>query len=886
MMTSHQIRNAFLKFFEIKEHKIVPSAPLVVKNDPTLMFINSGMAPFKNIFLGNEPIKYPRVANTQKCLRVSGKHNDLEEVGVDTYHHTFFEMLGNWSFGDYFKAEAIAWSWELLTQIYKLDKDRLYVTVFEGDEKENLRFDTEAYEEWSKWIDKDRILKGNKKDNFWEMGETGPCGPCTEIHIDLRPEEERTKTDGKQLVNKGHPLVIEIWNNVFMEYERKADGSLAALPKKHVDTGMGFERLCMAVQQKNSSYDTDVFQPIIRAISNITGIDYQYSLPEQDGLGRTIAHLSTTQKRDIAIRVVADHIRTLAFTIADGQLPSNNGAGYVIRRILRRAVRYGFSYLNMEQPFIFKLVDVLAEQYKDVFPELNAQKDFVANVIKEEELSFLRTLANGLRRIDSLNKIDGKTAFELFDTYGFPFDLTKLIAAEKGWEVDEKEFEREMQAQRERARSAAVAETSDWTWINDDKPTEFVGYECTEAVATPLRYRSLRVKDKVWYQIVLDKTPFYAESGGQVGDTGYLDFDGESIRVEDTRKENELIVHWTKELPKKFSKVVVARVDKDRRNDIRKNHSATHLLQAALRKVLGPHVQQRGSLVCSEYLRFDFSHFAKMTEDEIRQTEELVNEKIQQNILLDEKRNVPIAEAERMGATMLFGEKYGENVRVITFDEEFSRELCGGTHVSSTAEIGIFKIISESAVASGIRRIEAVTGKGALSWINSELQQLQKVRELLNNPKDVVKNIQTIKSENEQLKKQVVSMEDHIVSELAKQILPNITSKEGLFFYTGTRIDVPSIDALRKLGIQLINALKTDYLLILSAIIQEKISIHLRVAPSLGLNANQLLKELAPHLRGGGPPEFVQAVAENESQVKELIDKISQKVATMAIKPA
>jgi len=869
-MTSEQIRKAFLDFFESKGHKIVPSAPIVVKNDPTLMFINSGMAPFKNIFLGNEPIQYPRIADTQKCLRVSGKHNDLEEVGVDTYHHTMFEMLGNWSFGDYFKKEAIEWSWELLTQVYKLEKDRLYVTVFEGDEKENLNFDTEANLEWTKWISEDRILKGNKKDNFWEMGDTGPCGPCSEIHYDLRSQEERQATNGKLLVNTGHPQVIEIWNNVFMEFERKADGSLVKLSKQHVDTGMGFERLCVAVQNKKSNYDTDIFQPIIQQLATTARTTYSYTAPTLSADGKIIGTLTEAQKKDIALRVVADHIRTIAFTIADGQLPSNNGAGYVIRRILRRAVRYGYSYLGLEQPFMCDLIPMLATQFMHVFPELKAQESFVTNVIKEEETAFLRTLANGIKRLESLNEIDGKTAFELFDTYGFPLDLTKLIAAEKGWQVDEAGFNKEMAAQKERARAAAATEQSDWVLVGEDAKSEFIGYDFTEAQVNVLKYRSVKQKDKELFQIVLDKTPFYAESGGQVGDTGYLDFGNEKIEVLDTKKENDLIVHWVKKLPAKPEVAAHAKVNVSKRNSTKKNHSATHLLQAALREVLGTHVQQKGSLVNSDYLRFDFSHFSKMTEEEIAKVEQLVNEKIMQNISLDEKRNMPIADAEKLGATMLFGEKYGEFVRVITFDKDFSSELCGGTHVGATGEIGFFKITSEGSVAAGVRRIEAVTGQNAIQLANNALNKLATATAALNNTKDILKSIESLKSENEELKKQLQQLEDKAVADLKKQILASIKKVGNVHFFAATQVDVNSVEALRKLGIQLANDLKENFVLLLSTEINGKRPVHLRIAPSLGINGNQLLKELAPSIKGGGPADFVQASAGNLEEVKAL----------------
>ncbi len=868
-MTSAEIRKAFLDFFESKGHKIVPSAPIVVKNDPTLMFINSGMAPFKDIFLGNQPIKYKRVADTQKCLRVSGKHNDLEEVGVDTYHHTMFEMLGNWSFGDYFKKEAIAWSWELLTEVYKLPKDKLYVTVFEGDPKEGLSFDQDSYDFWKQHIAEDRILKGNKKDNFWEMGDTGPCGPCSEIHVDLRSEEEITQQAGKELVNASHPQVIEIWNNVFMEFNRKADGSLEKLPAQHVDTGMGFERLTMALQGKTSSYDSDIFQPNIQYVANKARVKY-----------------GENEKTDIALRVVADHIRAISFTIADGQLPSNTGAGYVIRRILRRAVRYGYSYLGFDTPFLCDLVPLLAVQFADVFPELNAQKDFVANVIREEESSFLRTLANGLKRFatieDELAKnnskaISGKVTFELFDTFGFPVDLTRLMASEKGYDVDEKGFETEMAAQKERGRSAAATEQSDWVAVGDDVKTDFIGYDFSEADAHLVKYRSVKQKDKELFQLVLDKTPFYAESGGQIGDTGYLDFGGEKIDVFDTKKENDLIVHWVKKLPAKVDAKVHAQINKPRRNDTIKNHSATHLLQAALRLVLGNHVQQKGSLVQPDQLRFDFSHFAKMTDEEIAKVEQIVNDKIMENVHLEERRNVPIKDAEKLGATMLFGEKYGEFVRVITFDENFSRELCGGVHVQSTGQIGLFKITSESSISAGVRRIEAVTGRKALEYVNAKINELGLISESFKGSKNIPQAVHALQEQSEQLKKENEHLQDKIVAGLVKRLKDEVALVGKVQFLGKSNVEVSNADALRKLGQQLVHEVKDNYVMLLSANAGAKMVVHLRIAPSLGVNGNQLLKELSSTIKGGGPADFVQASAPDNNAVDELIGKLKER---------
>jgi alanyl-tRNA synthetase len=880
-MTSNEIRKQFLDFFKSKGHAIVPSAPIVVKDDPTLMFINSGMAPFKDIFLGNKPITHPRIADTQKCLRVSGKHNDLEEVGVDTYHHTMFEMLGNWSFGDYFKKEAIEWSWELLTKVYGLKKDRLYVTVFEGDKKENLAFDTEAYNEWKKYIAEDRILKGNKKDNFWEMGDTGPCGPCSEIHYDLRSDEERKKQDGKELVNASHPQVIEIWNNVFMEFERKADGSLVKLAKQHVDTGMGFERLCVAIQGKTSNYDTDVFTPLLNKVSELCGIKYSATTSETPlsfGEGQGV-------RQDIAIRVIADHIRAVAFTIADGQLPSNTGSGYVIRRILRRAVRYGYSYLDFEEPFMYKLVEVLVKQLGEVFPEIVSQKQLVEKVIQEEEISFFRTLKSGLKRlegiIESLPKdkkvIDGKLAFELFDTYGFPLDLTYLILREKELSVDEAGFKNEMEAQKSRSREATQNEAADWIEVQPVSKVQFVGYDELETESRIVKYRKITQKNKELFQVVLDKTPFYAESGGQVGDKGKLTFNGETLEVLDTKKENDLIVHFTNNLPRHPEAVYHAEVDKTLRRDTVNNHSATHLLHAALRKVLGTHVEQKGSLVSPDYLRFDFSHFSKVTDEQLKEIETIVNNKILENIHLDEKRDVPINDAKAMGAMALFGEKYGDKVRVIIFDKDYSVELCGGCHVKSTGQIGFFKITSEASVAAGIRRVEAVTGMKAIQLANESISQLANAKAALNNSKDLLKAIEVLKEENNSLKKQLLQFEDKQIALLKKEMLQKVETLSNVKFFATTDIEIGNADALRKLGMQLTQELKDNYVLVLATAINDKNMVHLRVASSLGLNANQLLKELAPTIKGGGPAEFVQASAGSMSEVESFIENIKKR---------
>ncbi|TPE45815.1 alanine--tRNA ligase [Pontibacter mangrovi] len=844
-MNSAEIRQKFLDFFASKQHQIVPSAPIVVKDDPTLMFINSGMAPFKDYFLGNKPAPYKRVADTQKCLRVSGKHNDLEEVGYDTYHHTMFEMLGNWSFGDYFKKDALAWSWELLTEVYKLSKDRLYVSVFEGDASENLPMDQDAYDIWKTMIAEDRILMGNKKDNFWEMGDTGPCGPCSEIHIDLRSEEERAKVDGKTLVNADHPQVVEIWNNVFMEFNRLADGTLVKLPAQHVDTGMGFERLCMAIQGKRSNYDTDVFQPLIQIIAKEAGVTYG-----QD------------EKTDVAIRVIADHIRAISFTIADGQLPSNNKAGYVIRRILRRAVRYGFTFLDFKKPFLYKLTEVLAEQTSHVFPELKQQLSFVQRVIEEEENAFLRTLENGLKRLDALEEsfkqnnytIDGKTAFELYDTFGFPLDLTALIAREKGLKVDELGFATEMEQQKNRSRKASATEQSDWVILQPDVVNEFVGYDCDVTDSHIVRYRQVKTKNKNEYHIVLDKTPFYAESGGQVGDVGFLVSHDERVEVLDTKKENDLILHITSKLPQNVEAGFVAEIDAERRNLIRKNHSATHLLHSALRKVLGDHVQQRGSLVNEKILRFDFSHFAKVEDAELRQIEHIVNERVRQAIPLDERRNVPIDEAKGMGATALFGEKYGDFVRVITFGSDYSVELCGGTHVHNTGNIGYFKIISESSVAAGVRRIEAITAGAAEEYMQQQLNELNAVREVLNTQSNVSGAVQKMQDDLKAMQKQLEQYELKQLSSLKDSLAQKAQQLDGINLIT-ERVDLSSADYLKKLAFDMRQVVE-NLVLILAAEIDGKPQIAVMLSDNLvqekNLNASQMVRELAKEIKGGG----------------------------------
>lgn len=851
-MTSAEIRQRFLDFFVSKGHAIVPSAPIVIKNDPTLLFTNAGMNQFKDYFLGNKKAPYKRVADTQKCLRVSGKHNDLEEVGVDTYHHTMFEMLGNWSFGDYFKAEAIAWSWELLTEVYKIDKDRLYVTIFEGDTKENLPRDEEAFTEWKKVIPEERILLGKKKDNFWEMGDTGPCGPCTEIHVDCRTDEERKKIDGKTLVNNDHPQVIEIWNNVFIQFNRLKDGTLEPLPEKHVDTGMGFERLVRVLQEKNSNYDTDVFTGTIAATENITGKKYDYG----------------DSKQAIAFRVIADHIRAISFTIADGQLPSNTGAGYVIRRILRRAVRYYFSYLDYKQPLLFQLLPVIAAQFENVFPELSQQKDFVTKVIKEEEESFLRTLDKGLKRINDFialsTVINGKDAFELFDTYGFPLDLTKLVAADARVTIDEEGFNKEMQLQKSRSRAATVIDTEDWIVLDEYALNEFIGYDSADIKTKVVKYRKVKTKGKESFQIVLEATPFYAESGGQVGDTGEMIFgDTEKIFVTNTKKENNLIVHFTEKLPVEISGEVIAKIDNNKRKKTTIHHSATHLLHAALRKVLGTHVTQKGSLVNDEHLRFDFSHFTKVSDDELKKIELLVNEKIRENIPVIIKE-MNKEEALKTGAMALFGEKYGDVVRVVIIDPAYSVELCGGTHVGATGEIGFFKINHESAVAAGVRRIEAVSGIAAENFINEQLHFINSIHEALKNPKDIKKSIDNLISENAELKRRIESLESKQLLALKNDLVKQKQAINGIEFI-GEIVEVSNSDSLKKICFELKNELQ-NYFVILAANIDGKAAVALLIDDSVtvskNIDASKIIKELiAPLIKGGGGGQKTLATA-------------------------
>jgi len=882
-MTSSEIRKAFLDFFASKGHTIVPSAPIVIKNDPTLMFTNAGMNQFKDIFLGEAPAKYPRVVDTQRCLRVSGKHNDLEEVGIDTYHHTMFEMLGNWSFGDYFKKEAIAWSWELLTEVLKIDKERLYVTIFEGDEKEGLPKDQEAFDFWAQHIAPERILMGNKKDNFWEMGETGPCGPCSEIHYDNRPADERAKVPGASLVNGDSDQVIEIWNNVFMQFNRLKDGSLQALPAKHVDTGMGFERLVRVIQDKTSNYDTDVFQHLIQFIAEKSGKKYNAAAKTgEEGWNEAVA-----------MRVLADHVRAVSFAISDGQLPSNNKAGYVIRRILRRAVRYQYQYLGFKEPFLNQLVPLLAKQFEGVFDELWNQKDFVQKVVLEEEVSFLRTLTQGITYFENnvvgamvwshageKGKIPGRVAFLLSDTYGFPLDLTELMAREKGLSVDLGGFEEALAEQKARSRAATAIDTGDWVVIKDEDTTEFTGYDETETIAHIVKYRKITIKGKQQYQIVLDKTPFYAESGGQVGDTGELVFpDGEVINVTDTKKENALIVHFVDKLPsdEAIDDALTAIVDPARRANIMSNHSATHLLHAAMKQVLGSHVNQKGSLVNDEYLRFDFSHFAKVTEHELGQIEAIVNQKIRENIPLKEERNIAYQVAITSGVTALFGEKYGEYVRVITFDDDFSKELCGGTHVKATGNIGYFKIIAESAVAAGVRRIEAITGIGAENYINEQSLLIHQLKELLKNPKDIGKSIESLLDENSKLKKEIEKSVLEKSAGLKNELAKKVQNVNGINFIA-EKVALPNAESVKNLAYQLKDII-SDLFLVLAADFEGKPNITVMISENLvkdkGLNAGNIVRELAKEIQGGGggQPFFATAGGKEISGLDKALEK-------------
>ena len=875
-MKSQDVRKQFLDFFESKGHLIVPSAPIVLKDDPTLMFNNSGMAQFKEYFLGNGTPKSNRIADTQKCLRVSGKHNDLEEVGIDTYHHTMFEMLGNWSFGDYFKKEAINWAWELLTEVYKIPKDILYVSVFEGNPEENVPFDQEAYDIWKTLISEDRIILGNKKDNFWEMGEQGPCGPCSEIHVDIRSAEEKAKISGKDLVNNDHPHVVEIWNNVFMEFNRKADGSLEKLPAQHVDTGMGFERLCMVLQGVQSNYDTDVFTPIIQHIEKITGGKYTIKAKDDD-----------EEKINIAIRVIADHVRAVAFAIADGQLPSNTGAGYVIRRILRRAIRYGFTFLNTKEAFIYQLVETLSNQMGSSFPEIIAQKNLVMNVIREEENSFLRTLDQGLQLLENViieadsvppsgvRGISGQKAFELYDTFGFPIDLTALILRERGYELDEVGFDKAMLEQKTRSRAASEVSTEDWTLLAEGNTETFVGYDLAENEVKITRFRKIdSKKDGILFQIVLNNTPFYPEGGGQVGDKGILVSANESIEIIDTKKENNLILHLAKKLPENVNANFVAKVNQDLRNLSSRNHSATHLMHQALRSVLGTHVEQKGSLVNPNYLRFDFSHFAKMTEVELQQVENFVNARIQEQLPLIERRNIPFAQAVSEGAMALFGEKYGDEVRAIKFGE--SMELCGGIHVKNTAEIWHFKIVSEGAVAAGIRRIEAITSDAVKTHFASYENMLNEVKEALKNPQDILKAVQSLQEDNAKLSKQIEVFVKEKVKNMKAALTAEIQQINGIQFIA-KQVDLDPNGA-KDLAYEL-GTLGNNIFVVLATAEEGKPTISCYISKELvakkGLNAGNVVRELGKFIQGGGggQPFFATAGGKNSAGISEALEK-------------
>lgn len=865
-MKSQDIRKQFLEFFKSKSHSIVPSAPMVIKDDPTLMFTNAGMNQFKEYFLGNSVPKNNRLTDTQKCLRVSGKHNDLEEVGHDTYHHTMFEMLGNWSFGDYFKKEAISWAWELLTEIFKINPENLYVSVFEGSEdKDDLGLDTEALELWKKIVPEERIIFGNKKDNFWEMGDQGPCGPCSEIHIDIRSDEEKQKTSGRELVNMDHPQVVEIWNLVFMQYNRKANGNLEELPAKHIDTGMGFERLCMVLQGKTSNYDTDVFTPLIAEIEAVTSSKYGVS-----------------EEKDIAMRVIADHVRAVAFSIADGQLPSNTGAGYVIRRILRRAIRYGFTFLNTKEPFIYKLIPVLSKQMGAAFPELKSQKTLIENVIREEEASFLRTLEQGLVLLDNLMKesgnktVSGEKAFELYDTFGFPIDLTALILRENGFNLDEKAFEAELKKQKDRSREATQVSAGDWVELNPVEDDVFIGYDALEADVKIARYRRVESRKKgEMYQLVLDRTPFYPEGGGQVGDTGILmSSEGEVIDITDTKKENNLIVHFVKKLPDNPALDFKAIVNKTDRSNTASNHTATHLLHQALRNILGTHVEQKGSMVQSGYLRFDFSHFSKMTAEELEKVEHFVNARIREHISLDEQRNISYQEAIDQGAIALFGEKYGDSVRAVRFGD--SMELCGGTHVANTAEIWYFKITGESAVASGIRRIEAITGEAAMKYFEEQTNILEEIKSGLKNPGDPVKAISNLQEENAALKKQVESLLKDKTKHLKSEIREEIKRINNINFLA-KRVDLDA-GGIKDLAFQLGDEIDNLFLLfgteqngkaLLSCYISKEL------VKEKGFNAGQIVRELGKYIQGGGggQPFFATAGGKKPDGLNEALQK-------------
>ncbi len=879
-MNSKEIRNTFLQFFESKKHTLIPSAPMVVKDDPTLMFTNAGMNQFKDIFLGNNEAKYNRVADSQKCLRVSGKHNDLEEVGHDTYHHTMFEMLGNWSFGDpaqpaggYFKKEAIAWAFEFLVDQMNIDPERLYATVFEGSKEDGLDLDTEAKEHWKQFLPEQRILNGSKKDNFWEMGDTGPCGPCSEIHVDLRNDEDRNKISGKKLVNKDHPLVIEIWNLVFIQYNRKANGTLELLPQKHVDTGMGFERLCMVLQNKQSNYDTDVFQPIIQSIAKASEKKY-----------------GENQQADIAMRVIADHLRAISFSIADGQLPSNVKAGYVIRRILRRAVRYGYTFLNFKEPFIYQLLPVLIDILGDAYPELKTQQELIEKVIRKEESSFLKTLETGIRLLDKIikntqeqkyNVIPGKVAFELYDTYGFPLDLTELIAREHKLAVNKKEFEEEMKSQKDRSRNASATDTDDWIELYKDEVEEFVGYDFLQTEVKITRYRKVKQKNKELYQLIFNISPFYAESGGQVGDTGYIEANGEQIPIINTIKENNLNIHITNKLPIDPKATFKAVVNTKKRVATANNHTATHLLHYALRKVLGEHVEQKGSLVHPEYLRFDFSHFQKVTDEQIKEIEQIVNKKIRENIEIQERRNIPRDTASEMGAIALFGEKYGDTVRVIKFDD--SVELCGGTHANNTGQIGFFKILSESSVAAGIRRIEAITGEKVVEYVFEQINELNEIKSLLKNPKKPVESVQNLIEDVTKLNKQMEEIVNQQAQSIKKQLKEQVETIHGIHFI-GSKVGLNSSSAIKDIAFQLKNEID-NLVLAIGAEINGKANLSIMISENLvkekSWNASQMIRDVAKEIQGGGggQPFYATAGGKNPAGLEAAIQKVKSMIS-------
>lgn len=871
-MESKQIRAAFLEFFASKSHQVVPSAPMVIKNDPTLMFTNAGMNQFKDIFLGNAPVKSPRIADTQKCLRVSGKHNDLEEVGHDTYHHTMFEMLGNWSFGDYFKEEAIDWAWELLVGRFKIPVDRLYATVFEGDEKDGVPVDSEALALWKKYLPEDQILFGNKKDNFWEMGDSGPCGPCSEIHVDIRHADERSKIPGREMVNQSHPQVIEIWNLVFIQFNRKASGQLEELPARHVDTGMGFERLCMVLQNKQSNYDTDVFQPVISEIGYLAGLKY-----------------GDNEKSDIAMRVIADHIRAIAFAITDGQLPSNNKAGYVIRRILRRAVRYGYTFLGFRKPFMHQLIKVLADQMGNAFPELDKQRELVTKVIREEEDSFLRTLETGIRMLENIMEvarkknssvISGQVAFELYDTYGFPLDLTELILREESFTVNREEFEKAMEEQKNRSRNATQLETGDWNEILPSVESEFVGYDTQTSDMRICRYRKVKDKRGEYFQLVFDKTPFYAESGGQVGDTGYIQSGSSRIRIFDTVKEHGLTVHLAKELPAVLDVVFTGIIDSDKQRATAANHTATHLLDHALREILGTHIEQKGSLVTPDSLRFDFSHFQKLSDEETEKVEKRVNELIRLNSVRDEHREMPMAEAEKLGAIALFGEKYGDKVRVIKFGD--SIELCGGIHAGATGEIGQFVIISEGSISAGVRRIEAITAEKAEDYLRNKSRTAKEIASILNNPADLKSAVENLVQKVSTLNNAIDAFKKEAAAGLKKELLDQVININGINFLA-SQLPVEDAGMVKDLAFQLKGEVD-DLFLVFAAEIEGKASVHVMISDKVvserGFHAGNIVRELAKLVDGGGggQPFYASAGGKNPKGISAVLARANELV--------